>query len=544
MPPEPSSRFRRPRRLVPALVVFATIGALVLPVAAPGPAAAAGKTTLVLGVDISDSRTFDPARQFEYSPPTTMRAAYETLVTMTPGDYVHVKPLLAKSWKLVDGGKAWEFQLREGVKFASGNPLTAEDVKFSFERLINVKDQPSEIAENVASVEVVDPLTVKVVMADKDQPLLNILASVTFAVSDAKTVKALGGTSAKDAEKTDKATAALDQHSAGTGPYTLVSWVRNSEVVLERNKNYWRAPAPFERVVIRHVGDSAAQLLALRRGDIDAALNLTPDQLDGLAKEQSLRTVSGTSLDYLYMTLTSGADLNKALASRAARQAVAHAIDYDGIIKGLMSGQATRPATFIPVGLDGSTEALTKEIGYRQDLARAKKLLADAGSPNGFTFKLSYAKAAMAGTSYDLVAQKIQSDLARVGITAELDPMDQATLRTQYKEGKSQSVLTFWSPDAPEPYLWAAASIQRVAKRVRWAPPKELVDLVTRAGGEPDPAKQAGHYREYQKTLVDQANYIILLQPVYRVAVSRAITGYTLTAAGWQVDLYDVKPAN
>jgi peptide/nickel transport system substrate-binding protein len=75
-------------------------------------------------------------------------------------------------------------------------------------------------------------------------------------------------------------------------------------------------------------------------------------------------------------------------------------------------------------------------------------------------------------------------------------------------------------------------------------PPKELVDLVTRAGGEPDPAKQAGHYREYQKTLVDQANYIILLQPVYRVAVSRAITGYTLTAAGWQVDLYDVKPAN
>src|SRR2546422_7276627 len=207
MPPEPSSRFRRPRRLVPALVVFATIGALVLPVAAPGPAAAAGKTTLVLGVDISDSRTFDPARQFEDSPPTTMRAAYETLVTMTPGDYVHVKPLLAKSWKLVDGGKAWEFQLREGVKFASGNPLTAEDVKFSFERLINVKDQPSEIAENVASVAVVDPLTVKVVMADKDQPLLNILASVTFAVSDAKTVKAQGGLSSKDAEKNDKATA-------------------------------------------------------------------------------------------------------------------------------------------------------------------------------------------------------------------------------------------------------------------------------------------------------------------------------------------------
>ncbi|HLE44096.1 MAG TPA: hypothetical protein VJB36_08780, partial [Methylomirabilota bacterium] len=85
---------------------------------------------------------------------------------------------------------------------------------------------------------------------------------------------------------------------------------------------------------------------------------------------------------------------------------------------------------------------------------------------------------------------------------------------------------------------------QRVAKRVRWAPPKELVDTVTRAGGEPDPAKQAGLYREYQKALVDQANYIILIQPVYRVATSKAITGYELTAAGWQVDLYSVKPAN
>ena len=507
-------------------------------------AMAATKTTLVLGVDISDTRTFDPARQFEYSPPITMRAVYETLVTMTPGDYVNVKPLLAKSWKLVDGGRAWQFQLREGVKFPSGNPLTAEDVKFCFERLLNIKENPAEVAENVAGVEVVDPLTVKVVMADKNQPLLNILASVTLAIADSKTVKAQGGTSAKDADKTDKATPWLDQHSAGTGPYILTSWVRNSEIVLERNKNYWRAPAPFERVVIRHIGDSAAQLLALRRGDIDAALNLTPDQLESVARDQNIRILSGTSLDYMYMALTSSAALNKTLAIQAARQAVAHAIDYDGIIKGLMLGYATRPATFIPVGLDGSTEALTAEIGYREDLAKAKRLLAEAGVPNGFSFRLSYGKASIAGTSYDLVGQKIQADLARVGITLELDPLDQATLRTQYREGKSQAVLTFWNPDAPEPYLWAQPAVGRVAKRVHWAVPKEAIDLVTRAGAEAEPTKQSAIYREYQKLLVDQANYIILIQPIYRVATTKAITDYQLTAAGWQVDLYDVKPAH
>ena len=245
----------------------------------------------------------------------------------------------------------------------------------------------------------------------------------------------------------------------------------------------------------------------------------------------------------MYMTLTNSADMNAALGKKAARQAVAAAIDYDGIIKGLMGGHAIRPATFIPIGLGGSTEALTKEIGPKQDLAKAKKLLAEAGVPNGFSFKISYGKAAIGGTSYDLVAQKIQSDLARVGITAELDPMDQATLRTAYKEGKTQSVLTFWNPDAMEPYLWAQPSIGRVSKRVHWTPPKDIVDLVNRAGGEPDPKKAAGLYREFQKMLIDQANYIHLIQPIFRVATSKAIDGYRLTAAGWQVDLYDVKPA-
>ena len=526
-----------------ALAAMVALAAVALGLAAPTPALSADKTTLVLGVDISDTRTFDPARQFEYSPPTTIRAVYETLITLSPGDYVTLKPLLAESWKLVDGGKALEFKLRKGVKFATGNPLTAADVKFSFERLQNLKDQPADMAENLGPIEVVDPQTVRISMADKSQPLLTLFTSVTYSVYDSKAVIAQGGTAGKDAEKADKATTWLDTHSAGTGPYTLTGWTRNQEVILERNKSYWRAPAAFEKVVLRHIADGAAQVLAVRRGDIDAALNLSPDQLDSLAKDANLKIVSTPSLDYMYMTLTSSAEMNAALGKKPARQAVQAAIDYDGIIKGLMGGHAIRPATFIPIGLGGSTEALTKEIGPKQDLAKAKKLLADAGLPNGFSFKLSYGKAAIGGTSYDLVAQKIQSDLARVGITAELDPVDQATLRTAYKEGKTQSVLTFWNPDAMEPWLWAQPAIGRVSKRVHWTPPKDIVDLVARAGGEPDAKKAAGLYREFQKMLIDQANYIHLIQPIFRVATSKAITGYQLTAAGWQVDLYDVKPA-
>jgi peptide/nickel transport system substrate-binding protein len=522
-----------------------TLGALAVTAFAGGTQslAAAEKKTLVLGVDISDSRTFDPARVAQYSPPLTLRAAYDMLVTMDPGDYVTVRPALATSWERSADGMAWIFHLRDGVKFASGNPFTAADVKFSFDRLINLKDQPSEYAENIKSTEVIDPSTVKVNMVDKNQPLLSLLVAVPFAITDSKLLKGHGALSGPEAEKQDTAAEWINQNSAGAGAYRLVKWTRNSEIVLERNPHHWRGMPAFERVIIKHIGDSAAQLLTLRRGDIDVAFNLTPEQLDTFKDDPNIRILQATSLDYMYMTLTSEPEYNKALAEKACRQSVAHAIDFDGLIQGLMGGYATRPATFVPVGLTGSTEEVAKAIGYRQDLAKAKQLLADCGHPAGFSFELNYAKAAIAGTSYDIVAQKIESDLAKVGIKAELAPLNQLTLRDKYKGGKSTSVLTFWNPDAPEAYLWSQASVYRVADRVRWKAPQSVKDIVFQAAGEQDLVKQVALYRKYQEILVDQANYIILFQPIYRLATRKEITGYVPTAAGWYVDLFNVKPA-
>jgi peptide/nickel transport system substrate-binding protein len=528
------------------LVLFGVLPlvlAMLVGVASPTDSAAAQEDALVLGVDISDTRTLDPHRQFDYSPPITEHAIYETLVTMDPGDYTNVKPLLATEWELADDGAAWVFHLRPDVKFVSGNPMTADDVKFSFDRLVNLKDNPAALAENLKSVEVVDEQTVKLVMNDKMQPLLNILISPNFAVIDAKAAQEQGATSAVGADTDDTATEWLNAHSIGTGPYELSAWDRNSEIVLTANPNYWRTAPAFPRVVIRHMADSAAQLLALQRADIDAALNLTPEQIDSIASDTNIKIEQGTSLDFIYMTLTSNAEQSEALANQAARQAVAAAIDYDGIIEGLMGGNATRPPTFIPVGLAGITPELVTEIGYRLDPDKAKQLLADAGLADGFSFDLYYANAAVAGVSYQTVAQKIQADLAAVGITVNLKPTDQTQLVTEYRAGNLPSVMTFWNPDAPEACLWASASVERVAERVGWTPPDSLLQTVTDACGEPDEAKRNELYLDYQRQLVDQANYIILAQPIYRVATRTSITGYQLTAAGWQVNLYDIKPA-
>jgi len=501
--------------------------------------AAAAKNTLVLGLDISDTITFDPAREAQYTPPLTLTAAYESLITMTPGDYLNVKPTLASAWARTPDGGGWRFTMRPGTKFNSGNPVTVDDVKWSIERVINVKDQPSQYVALVDHVAIVDDKTIDVIMKDPASPLLTVLCGPNFGVMERKVVEAHGGTSATNAKTEDKATQWLDQNSAGAGAFTLAGWTRNAQILLTRNPHYWRGPAHFEHVVLRHMGDSATQLLAIKRGDIDAAFNLIPEQVATLKSDPNVRVAGLESLDFVYMALTCEPNFNKALAVKEARQAVWNAIDYDGIINSMLGGQAIRCASFIPIGLYGSTRETTKQFGYQQNLDRAKQLLQKAGFPDGFEFKLSYGDAAVSGLSYAVLAQKLQSDLARVGIKVVLDPMDQVNLRTQYTTGKSTAVLTFWNPSGVETDGWASATVQRVAKRIHWTPPDDLVKLVAQAAAEPDAQKRSALYVDYEKAMIDQANLIVLFQPIYQFAVRDAIRKFPLTAAGWEVELYE-----
>jgi len=506
--------------------------------------AQAKKNTLVIGIDISDTITLDPARQAQYTPPMSLLAAYDMLVTMSPGDYINLQPALATKWARTPDGKGWRFTIRDGVKFASGNPMTVEDVKWSMDRVLYLGDQTSQYIGHVEGTKIVDNKTVDIILKDPTQPLLTIIAAPGFPVYDSKLVQEHGGDASTEAKTKDKATTWLNENSAGAGAYKLVRWERNAQIQFVRNDHYWRGKPPFERVIIRHISDSAAQLLAIRRGDVDVAFNLIPEQVATVKSDPNVRLEGLTSLDFVYMAVTQEADFNKALAAKEARQAIGYAIDYDGIINNMLGGAAVRPAHFLPIGVSGSTEAIAREIGFRQDLDKARALLQKAGLSDGFEFEIAYGNAAIAGLNYQTLAQKIQSDLARVNIKVKLAPMDQVNLRTTYTGAKAQGgVLTFWNPPAVENLLWAAATVQRVAKRVHWTPDDAVIKLVNLAAAEQDPKKQADLWVEYQKKLVDQANLIILFQPVYQIAVRSTLSKLPLTAAGWQLDMYDVKQA-
>jgi peptide/nickel transport system substrate-binding protein len=506
--------------------------------------AQAKKSTLVIGIDISDTITLDPARLAQYTSPMTVEAAYDTLVTMTPGDYINLKPALATKWARTPDGKGWRFTIRDGVKFPTGTDMTIEDVKWSFERVLNLKDQPAQYVAHIERVEIVDKSTLDIILSKPAEPLLTIIAAPEFVVMERKLVEQHGGNAGATAKDDDKATSWLNGNSAGTGAYRITQWERNAQIQLVRNPNSWRGMPAFERVVIRHVSDSAAQLLAIRRGDIDAAFNLIPEQIATLKGDKDVRLESLISLDFVYMALTQEAEFNKALAIKEARQAIGYAIDYDGIKNSLLGGAAVRPAHFLPIGVSGSTEEIARQIGFREDLAHAKELLAKAGLPDGFEFEIAYGNAAVAGVTYQLLAQKIQADLGRVGIKAKLNPMDQVNLRTTFTGGKAQGgVLTFWNPPAAENELWAAAVVERVAKRVHWTPPDDMVKLVHDAAAEPDAQKQAQLWIEWQKRAVDAAHHFILFQPIYQIGVYKSIAKFPLTAAGWQLDMHGVVPA-
>jgi len=506
--------------------------------------AQARKNTLVLGIDISDTITLDPARLAQYTSPMTVSAAYDSLVTMKPGEYINVAPSLATKWARTPDGKGWRFTLRDGVKFPTGTVMTVDDVKWSFDRVINLGDQPSQYIGHVDRVEIVDNSTIDIILKLPAEPLLSIIAAPEFVVLERKVAEANGGTAEKDAKTKDKLTTWLNGNSCGTGAYRIVAWERNQQIQLVRNDNYWAGKPPFERIVIRHISDGAAQLLAVRRGDIDAAFNLIPEQIASLKGEPNVRLAPLASLDFVYMALTQEAEFNKALAIKEARQAIGYAIDYDGIVKSMLGGAALRPAHYLPIGVNGSTEEIARQIGFRQDLAKSKELLTKAGLPNGFEFEIIYGNAAVQGVTYQDLGLKIQSDLARVGIKVNLRPVDQVNLRTEYTTGKAKGgVLTFWNPPAVENQLWAAAVVQRVAKRVHWDPPEDIVKLVSQAATEPDQKKAAELWVEWQKRVVDVAHHFILFQPVYQIAVRSTIRDFPLTAAGWMLDLHGVTPS-
>ena len=334
-------------RLVAAVAL--ALAAVVLLLGVSGPAQAQSRQeTLIIARNIDDYVTNDVHRTYEYTSQILDTAAYDTLVTVDAPDFTKIQPRLATSWTVSPDGTTYTFKLRPGVKFTSGNPLTANDVRFSLRRLKNLKDNPSFFTDPIKDIQAVDDLTVRIVLAAPDASFLAALAAVPCGVADSKVVMAKGGTDADDAKDKDKATEHLNNQSEGSGPYKLVSFTKNVEAVLERNASYWGKKPYFAKVIFKHVPSGTTQREMVERGDADVAHDIDADIVAKITQGPKIKIVEGLSMNQVYVGVTNSAEQSKELADKRVRQAVAYAIDYDGIIKGIVRGAAERPLDHDP----------------------------------------------------------------------------------------------------------------------------------------------------------------------------------------------------
>jgi peptide/nickel transport system substrate-binding protein len=356
--------------------ILAVLTVLMLPMAAA--AAPAGQVVIAQGVDPS---TLDIMNQQETPASVVGSHIFEALVARDAN--LKIVPSLAAELPKLVSPMVWEVKLRKGVKFHNGEEFNAESAKFSLERVKDSKLRASSNFRPIDRVEIVDPYTIRV---HTTKPWPTFTSIMTFNQAAMYPPKAYAG----------KETADISRQPIGTGPYKFVRWAKDEEIVLEANAAHWRGAPSIKTVIFKPIPDDAVRVAALQNGEVDVAVNIPPHLANPIANHPKLFLSTAPSIrtiQLMFQTHEFDPKTHKATgpykgltADKRIRQAIQHALDVDDIIKNVLDGKAQRVATMLTPMHFGFDPAL-KPI--KQDLDKVKKLLAEAGYPNGIEITLN-----------------------------------------------------------------------------------------------------------------------------------------------------------
>lgn len=480
-------------------------------------------TALTAAIQLDDVITLDPGRAFETTNATIHYATYETLLEIRPDNLNEAVPLLATGYTLSDDRLTYTFTLNPAARFASGNPVTAEDVRFSWTRLKNLKGNPAFYTDAIAAIDAPDDLTVVVTLTAPTPAFPKLVTTTAMSILEKAVVVANGGTDAPDADQTDTANVWLDQNSAGSGAYLLERWTPGSEIVLARNPNYWRDAPYFDRITLVDL-DSTTAIGLLESGALDLIDNLDPALGNAVALNPALSLEIGQTLNLTLLGMSSSREFQLPLSNRLVRRAIARAIDYDGIIRDLLSGYADRPASPLPIGIQGSNPGER----YTTNRDAARSLLDQAGYAAGFELTLSIGTGTPGGVPAEALAQKIAADLAQVNITVTIDQRPSAEFLAAFRAGELPFVISTWTPDYLDATMWSdffSFPDRGWAGRLGFNVPL-IADLAARAANETNSALRTELYLQYQGAQVAEAVFIPLFQPQILYALRADVTGF------------------
>jgi peptide/nickel transport system substrate-binding protein len=506
------------------------VGGLIAAMIAGQAPAETPKDTIVMAKQIDDIISLDPAEVFEFSGGEVMGNVYDKLLDFNVKKVSELRGRLAESWSVADDGRTYTFKMKSGLKFASGNPISAEDAAWSLQRAVILNKTPGFILtqfgftkDNVKDrIKATDPQTLVLVTEKQVAPsfLYYCLTANVSSIVDRKTVE-------PQAKGDDIGNEWLKTRSAGSGPYVLRSWKANESYTLEANPNFSGAAPLTKRIIVRHVSEPSTQRLLLEKGDVDYARNLTRDQLDALKSNADIATQSGPKGNVLYFALN---QKNATLAKPEVREAFKYLIDYDAIEKNILSGTYVVHQSFLPDGFLGAID----DKPYSYDVAKAKELLSRAGVPNGFTATLD-----TAGSSpYSDVAQAIQASVAKAGIKLEILPADQKQVITKYRARNHDTILLYWGPDYQDPHTNAqtfasnfdnsdTSPTKTLAWRNSWDIP-EMSKKTQAAVEERDTEKRAALYEALQREHMQISPFVILFQQIEVAAHRKSVDGFIL----------------
>ena len=492
--------------------------------------AATPSDTLIQAWAIDDIITLDPAEVFEFSASEMLGNAYQGLISYDVHDVSKIFGVVAESWTFADDGKSVAFTIRDGLKFESGNPITASDPVFSLRRAIKLDKSPAFILgqfgltpDNVDDmVKQTGDMTFEFHFDKAYAPsfvLYCLTATVGYIVDEklAMSHEADG----------DFGYNWLKTAYAGSGAFRIREWRANEVVVMERNDNYG-GPAPaMARAIYRHIPESATQRLLLQQGDIDIARNLAADEIQALSSDPNIVIEDGPKGTIYYLGLS---QKNEYLKKPEVRQAMKYLVDYETIADTIMKGRVKVHQAFLPEGFLGALN----DNPFALDVAKAKELLAKAGVPDGF-------KVTMDTRNTDEItgiAQAIQQTMAQAGIEIEIIPGDGGQTLSKYRARNHDIYIGRWGPDYQDPNTNAStfaynpdnsddAKEKPLAWRNSWDVP-DLSKQVQAAVLERDTAKRAAMYEDLEKKVEETGPFVIMFQEIEVIGRRKNVEGFVI----------------
>ncbi len=496
--------------------------------------AATPKDTLVVALAFDDIITLDPAEAFEISAGEVMGNAYDRLVRFDIADPSKLLGDVAKAWTVSPDGKTYSFELKPGLKFASGNALTAEDVVWSLQRAVLIDKSPAFILtqfgftkDNIKTrIQQTGPLALSIETDQAYAPtfVLNCLTANVAAVVDKKLV--LGKEVQKDGVG-DLGYAWLKTNFAGSGAFKIREWRANEIVALERNDQYHGARPKLARVIYRHIKESATQRLMLEKGDADVARNLTPQDLEALAANKDVKSTATPKGTVYYLSMNMK---NPHFAKPEVREAMKWLMDYDAIGATLVKNIGVVNQNFLPQGLLGASQ----DKPYKLDVAKAKALLAKAGLPNGFKVTVDMRTV----QPVQGITEAFQQTAKRAGVEIEILPGDGKQTLTKYRARTHDMYIGQWGADYWDPHTNADTFVRNTdngdspkTKPLAWRNAWDIPELTKQADAavlERDPKKRAAIYTTLQAEFRKSSPFIMIFQQTEVAAMRANVDGLKL----------------